>query len=175
MAKTQLAAWRLGYAWEGRTVSLRIYIAYGAAADQATALRLQALGGVNGLTVYVPPAFTRQDPDGKLDARSEERLCSSDIVLGVVTLFLSEACQTELTCANNMKKRTLILCHPAAVEALAPHFAGEFVVFDPSSPAQAESAIVDALRKLGLHKDGMTALLGLATIFLGLLIFAPRE
>lgn len=43
----------------GLQVSLRIYIAYGTAADQVTALRLQALGAVNGLTVYVPPALTR--------------------------------------------------------------------------------------------------------------------
>jgi hypothetical protein len=39
---------------------MKVFISYGAAADQVTALRLQALGAVNGLTVYVPPAYTRQ-------------------------------------------------------------------------------------------------------------------
>jgi hypothetical protein len=31
---------------------MKVFIAYGGAADQVTALRLQALGAVNGLTVY---------------------------------------------------------------------------------------------------------------------------
>jgi hypothetical protein len=39
---------------------MKVFISYGDASDQVTALRLQALGAVNGLTVYVPPAFTRQ-------------------------------------------------------------------------------------------------------------------
>ena len=40
--------------------AMKVFISYGSAADQVTALRLQALGAVNGLTVYVPPAYTRQ-------------------------------------------------------------------------------------------------------------------
>lgn len=34
---------------------MKVFISYGDIADQVTALRLQALGAVNGLTVYVPP------------------------------------------------------------------------------------------------------------------------
>ena len=41
---------------------MKVFISYGDAADQVTALRLQALGAVNGLTVYVPPAYTRHTP-----------------------------------------------------------------------------------------------------------------
>ncbi len=37
---------------------MNAFISYGEAADQVTALRLQAVGTVNGLTVYVPPAYT---------------------------------------------------------------------------------------------------------------------
>ncbi len=155
-------------------MSLRIYIAYGSAADQVTALRLQALGGVNGLTVYVPPAFTRQDPAGQLDAQSEDKLRNSDVVLGVVTSWLSTSCRNELLWAD-ANKRTIILAHPTAVEALSAHFAEKIVVFDPNYPAAAETAVIAELGKPGLQKDAVTAILALATIFLGLLIFSPQE
>ena len=46
---------------------MKVFISYGDASDQVTALRLWALGAVNGLTVYVPPAFTRQDAPTLLD------------------------------------------------------------------------------------------------------------
>src|ERR1039457_4309990 len=36
---------------------MKVFISYGATADQVTALRLQALGAVNGLTAYVPPGL----------------------------------------------------------------------------------------------------------------------
>ena len=35
---------------------LKVYISYGTVQDQVTALRLQALAAVNGLSAYVPPA-----------------------------------------------------------------------------------------------------------------------
>ncbi len=57
---------------------MKVFISYGAAADQVTALRLQALGAVNGLTVYVPPAHTRQsllfsDPGRKSKASTRRK------------------------------------------------------------------------------------------------------
>jgi hypothetical protein len=39
---------------------MKVFISYGDASDQVTALRLQALGAVNGLTVYVPPASSER-------------------------------------------------------------------------------------------------------------------
>src|SRR6266852_4197781 len=63
---------------------MNVYIAYGTAADQVTALRLQALGAVNGLTIYVPPAHTRVSPFQTLDEGSVRKLRESDVVLGVV-------------------------------------------------------------------------------------------
>jgi hypothetical protein len=38
---------------------MKVFISYGDTVDQVTALRLQAMGAVNGLTLYVPPAYTR--------------------------------------------------------------------------------------------------------------------
>jgi hypothetical protein len=40
--------------------NMKVFISYGDASDQVTALGLQALGAVNGLTVYVPPARAAQ-------------------------------------------------------------------------------------------------------------------
>lgn len=159
----------------GANVPLQVYIAYGAAADQVTALRLQALGAVNGLAIYVPPAFTRQEPAGQLDPQSEERLRGSDVVLAVVTFALSETCRRELNTAKKTGKRTMVLADPSQAAALGPFFPGNLIVFDPSDPAKAEQAIVQYLRTSGLQQDGAKALLALGTIALGLLIFAPQD
>ena len=48
---------------------MKVLISYGSAADLVTALRLQALGAVNGLTVYVAPAYTRKASAVLLDPR----------------------------------------------------------------------------------------------------------
>ena len=154
---------------------LQVYIAYGTAADQVTALRLQALGAVNGLAVYVPPASTRLEPNGQPDAQSEARLRESEIVLGVVTLALSEACRKELNLGVEMGKRIIVLADPAQEKALARYFPLNLVVFDPSDPTKAEQRIVEFLRGWKLQQDAAKALLALGTIALGLMIFAPQD
>jgi len=63
---------------------MKVFISYGNAADQVTALRLQALGAVNGLTVYVPPAHTRQIEQALLDPAVAAKLSEAEVVLGVV-------------------------------------------------------------------------------------------
>ena len=63
---------------------MNVFISYGSAADQVTALRLQALGAVNGLTIYVPPAHTRQASAVLLDPESAQKLNEADVILGVV-------------------------------------------------------------------------------------------
>ena len=73
---------------------MKVFISYGAA-DQVTALRLQALGAVNGLTVYVPPAHARQGLATLLDPDAAQKLNEAEVVLGVVGSGLSEACRQE--------------------------------------------------------------------------------
>jgi hypothetical protein len=63
---------------------MNVFISYGAAADQVTALRLQALGAVSGLNVYVPPAYTRGLPASAIDSESAQQIQTSDVVIGVV-------------------------------------------------------------------------------------------
>ena len=156
-------------------MGLKIYVAYGAGPDQKTALRLQALAAVNGLTVYVPPVHTRQDPSGQLDLLSEQRLQGCDMVLGVLTVVLSEACRNELNLAKELSKRIIILAEPGLALSLEPHFPGSIAVIDPADPARAEHGIVEFLRQSGLQQDAAKALLALGTIALGLLIFAPQD
>ncbi len=156
-------------------MSLRIYIAYGAPADQVTALRLQALAAVNGLTVYVPPAYTRQDVSGQLDPQSDLRLRDADVVLGIVTFVLSDACRQELNAGKRLGKKTLVFADPAIAQDLMPHFPGSILTIDPLNPAQAEASLVEFLGNANLQSNVAAALLALGTIALGLLLFAPQD
>ena len=156
-------------------MSLRIYIAYGTAADQVTALRLQALGAVNGLTVSVPPAFTRQDPSGQLDHQSEQQLQQAEIVLGVLTVALSETCRNELNFGKQFGKEPVIMAVPALAAQLESYFPGSILVVDPAKPEKAELEMVQFLKARHLQEDAKIALLALGTIALGLLLFAPQD
>jgi hypothetical protein len=156
-------------------VALKLYIAYGAASDQVTALRLQALGAVNGLTVYAPPAYTRMDPAASLDSLSENNLREAQVVLGVITSILSESCRQELNTAKSLGKNIVVLAEPAVATQLERFFPGNILVIDPTEPAQAESGIVEFLKKMDLEQDAKTALIALGTLALGLLLFAPQD
>jgi hypothetical protein len=63
---------------------MKVFISYGDTADQVTALRLQALGAVNGLTVYVPPAHTRAAFPALIEPDVDRKLVEADVVLGIV-------------------------------------------------------------------------------------------
>jgi len=49
-----------------------------------TAYGLLELGAVNGLTVYVPPAYTRRGLATLLDPHAAQKLHEAEVVLGVV-------------------------------------------------------------------------------------------
>jgi len=156
-------------------VALRLYVAYGTASDQVTASRLQALGAVNGLNVYVPPSYTRTDTPASIDPKSEANLRAADVVLGVITSAISEACWQELNSAKRMGRNTIVMAEPVAASRLEPHFPGNVLMIDPADPAQAESGIVQFLKKTELEQDAKTALIALGTLALGLLLFAPQD
>jgi hypothetical protein len=78
---------------------MRVFISYGDAADQVNSLRLQALGSANGLTVYVPPVYTRQGQATSLDPEAGQKLHGADVILGVVSSGLTESCRQELNAA----------------------------------------------------------------------------
>jgi hypothetical protein len=156
-------------------LALKLYIAYGTAADQVIALRLQALAAVNGLNVYVPPAHTRHWAATTLEPQSEGRLRESNIILGVITTGISEVCRQELNTAQSLAKRAIIMADPASASRLQAYFPGNVVVIDPANPATAEQQLVQFLKQTEMEQAAKTALIALGTLALGLMLFAPQE
>lgn len=154
---------------------MKVFISYGDAADQVTALRLQALGAANGLTVYVPPAHTRQDPQPLLDPTAGQKLNDADVVLGFIGHGLSEACRQELSTGLARRKNMIVMAYPFLAQRLEPHFGQNLVIVDPASPHHSELQIVERLRRIDAQENAKKALLALGTLVLGLLILAPAE
>jgi len=154
---------------------MKVFISYGDVADQVTALRLQALGAVNGLRVYVPPAYTRQGIQTLLDSESAPKLNEADVVLGVIGTGLSEACRQELNTGLSLGKDMIVMSNPAFVSLLQPSFGANLVVIDPANPDAAEAGIVRYLQGIHAQQNAKKALLFLGTLALGLLIFTPAD
>jgi hypothetical protein len=153
---------------------LNLFIAYGDGSDQTTALRLQALGVVNGHNVFVPPAYTRAA--ASLDPRSEQTLRVADIVLGLVTSVMSESCRQELNFAKALGRRIVVLAEPMSAAQLEPYFPGSILEIDPANPAQAERGIVEFFGRIEMEQTARKTLVGLGTIALGLLlVFTPQD
>lgn len=156
-------------------MALNLFIAYGNNSDQTTALRLQALGGVNGINVYVPPSHTRSNPFTTLDPQAWERLRAADVVLGIITFGMSESCRHELNTAKALGRKTIVMAEPTIASQLEPFFPGSVLVVNPLEPAQAEFGIVEFLKRTEMEQNAKTAVLALGTLALGLLIFAPQD
>jgi hypothetical protein len=153
---------------------MKVFISYGNAADQVTALRLQALGAVNGLTVYVPPAHTRQSQAVSVDPETAQKLNEADVILGVLGAGLSEACRQELNTSRAMPKPTIVMADPLVAPQLQPYFPN-LIVIDPANPDRAELEIVQHLTSIDAEEKAKKALIALGTLALGLLIFAPQD
>src|SRR5438067_11831004 len=125
---------------------MKVFISYGAGSDQVTALRLQALGVVNGLTIYVPPAYTRERSPSLTDPESAQKLRDAEVILGVIRVGLSEACRQELNTGMALKKNMIVMSSPAFASDLQPVFASNLVVIDPANPGAAEIGIVGHLK-----------------------------
>lgn len=154
---------------------MKVFISYGNAGDQVTALRLQALGAVNGLTVYVPPAHTRQAAATLLDPEAAQKLNESEVVLGVVGAGLTEAFRQELNTGLALRKNMIIMSDVAFAPQLRPYFGPNLVVIDPLNPEGAETGIVQHLRTLDAQQSTKKTLLALGTLALGLLIFTTAD
>lgn len=154
---------------------MKVFISYGESADQVTALRLQALGAANGLTVYVPPAHTRQATQAFLDPNATEKLGEAEVVLGIIRGGLSEACRQELSTGMTLEKNMIVMSYPGLAAELQPYFGQNLVVIDPANPDQSEFGIVQRLKQIDAQQSAKTALLALGTLVLGLLILAPAD
>jgi hypothetical protein len=154
---------------------MKVFISYGDIDDQVTALRLQALGAVNGLTVYVPPAYTRRAAPSLLDADAGQKLNEAEVVLGVVGAGLTEACWLELNAGVSLGKHMIVMSSPLFATQLQPYFGANLVVIDPANPVNAEIGIVGYLKTIEAQHGAKNALLALGTLALGLLIMAPSD
>jgi len=139
-----------------------------------TALRLQALGAVNGLTVYVPPAYTRQGARTLLDSETAHKLGESEVLLGVIGAGLSEACRQELNAGLALNRHMIVMSYERFMPHLQPLFGANLVTIDPDNPDHTEIAIVQHLKALSSQQGARTALLFLGTLALGLLL-SPAE
>jgi hypothetical protein len=86
-----------------------------------------------------------------------------------------QRCWQELNSAKRLGRNTIVMAEPVAASRLEPHFPGNVLMIDPADPAQAESGIVQFLKKTELEQDAKTALIALGTLALGLLLFAPQD
>lgn len=154
---------------------MKVFISYGNSADQVTALRLQALGAVNGLTVYVPPAHTRQAVAALLDPEAAQKLNEAEVVLGVVGEGLTEACRQELNTGMTLRKNMIVMSYPMFAPQLQPYFGSNLVVIDPLDPGAAEVGIVQHLKTLDAQQSAKKTLLALGTLALGLLILTTSD
>lgn len=152
---------------------MTVFLSYGSSADQVTAFRLQALAAVNGLSVYVPPAFTRAQKS-IADLTSAGPLIESDVVLGLISGGLSEGCRDELNLSIQLGKKLIIVAGiDIAPQLLLP--GANVIVIDPAHPDLAEQSIMFQLKQIDIDQKNRTALLALGTLALGLLIFAPQD
>ena len=154
---------------------MKVFISYGSAADQVTALRLQALAAVNGLTVYVPPVDTRKIIQPFLAPESNQKLIESDIVLGVIGAGWTDGCRQEINASISLGKMVIVMSHPQFEQQLKPIFGPNLIVVDPAHPDHAELGIVRYLNAVNAEQNSKNALLALGTLALGLLIFAPSK
>ena len=157
---------------------MKVFISYGSAADQVTALRLQALGAVNGLAVYVPPAYTRQFQSALIDPESAQKMNEADVILGVVGMAISDACWQELQASRASPKPTIVMAAPHVAPQLLPAFGSDLIVFDPARPDAAELEIVQRLKNVEAGQPTKKALIALGAVALSLLIlaaFAPQD
>jgi hypothetical protein len=152
---------------------MKVFISYGGPTDQVTALRLQALASLNGLTVYVPPAHTRQLRVGMfVDGDAAQKLTEADVVLGVVGAPLTDACRDEFNLALTLGKKMIVMAYPQFAVELQPYLGPRVVVVDPMRPGETEVNIVQHLKSLDNQEPSNAALVALGTLALGLLLFA---
>ena len=110
---------------------------------------------MNGLTVYVPPAFTRQGVVTVLDPEAYQKLNDAEVVLGVVGAGLTEACRQELNAGTALRKTMIVMSYPAFASQLQPYFGSNLVVIDPANPDGAEIGIVRHLKTLDVQQNAV--------------------
>jgi hypothetical protein len=149
---------------------MKTFISYSTAHDQIIALRLQTLAAVSGMTVYVPPATTRQVWTGFLLPEVQKELQESAVVLAVITQNPSQSAVSEMNLAVATDKVLIPIVGAQVPTEYYANFRPHFVV-NPVDPSETEKQIVDFLagkQQVEAAKAGL--LLGTLAIALLLLL-----
>lgn len=151
---------------------MQVFISYSIAIDQLVALRLQTLATVYGMTVYVPPASSREGFAASLSQEVEEKLRASDVVLAVMMHTPSTAAVNEMNAAIAARKILIPIVSPTVSPAYYsgfPHF-----LLDLADPSKTESAIIKFLNQQLQPRSTTAELVALTTLTLGLLLFSAE-
>jgi hypothetical protein len=152
---------------------MKTFISYSTALDQIIALRLQTLAAVSGMTVYVPPATTRQVWPGALLPEVEKELRESAVVLAVITQNPTQSAVTEMNMAVTLRKLLIPIVGPHVQQEYYSRFDPHFVV-NPADPSIAEKQIVEFLdgkQQVEAAKAGLV----LGTLAVALLLLLGSE
>ena len=152
---------------------MKTFISYSTALDQIIALRLQTMAAVYGMTIYVPPATTRQaGGTGLLIPEVQEHLRQSDVVLAVITHRPSAV--NEMNSAVTLRKLLIPIVGPGVPPEYYSNFEPYFLV-DPNDPSQAEQQIVQFLSGKQQAEAARTAVLALTTLAIALLLLGSKS
>jgi len=153
---------------------MNVFISYSAAVDQILALRLQTLASTYGLTVYVPPAHTRQNTTSVLGSDVQNAIRTCDMFLAVVTNTPTTATFQEVAFARGLNK----LIIPIVAQTVDRNFLQSFpqvFVLDPQNPAAIEQQIVNYLMQSQTAQANRNALVALSVVAIGLLLFSETR
>ena len=125
---------------------MQVFISYSMSIDQLLALRLQTLAAVYGLTVYVPPATTRQTLNPGLSTEVEEKLRESDVILAVMMRNPAASAVSEMNSALAYGKLWIPIVSPSVPSKYYAAFP-QYFPLDPAAPSQTESAIIGFLAR----------------------------
>ena len=153
---------------------MQVFVSYSMADDQLVALRLQTLAAVYGLTVYVPPATTRQTIEPGLSREVEDRLRESDVILAVMMHAPAQSAVSEMNWALAEGKLLIPIVSPSVALEYYAHFRPHFVL-DLADPSKTESSIIKFLAEKQQANHSTAALVALTTLALGLILFSSNS
>ena len=152
---------------------MQVFVSYSVAIDQLVALRLQTLAAVYGLTVYVPPANTRQTIGAGLSKEVENKLRESDVILAVIMHEPAESAVSEMNWALANGKLLIPIVSPSVAPVYHARF--QSFVLDLNDPSKTESSIVKFLAEKQQANHSTAALVALTTLALGLILFSSNS
>jgi hypothetical protein len=149
---------------------MKVFISYSTYLDQIIALRLQTLASVYGMTIYVPPATTRQETSGLLIPEVQNQLRESEVLLAVITHVPVPSAINEMNSAVASQKLLIPIVSQGVPSQYYANFRPHFIV-DPQDPSKTEQEIVRFLAEKHQVETTKKGLLALATLAVALLLF----